>query len=86
MCTERRKIGSSEMFFTANAAEGNVLGCIMKEPWKQNTALEEVESYHPQVRESSVLDSYHRKRAASSLVADCTNPQRPPALSLGRES
>ena len=33
-----------------------------------------------QVRESSVLDSYHRKRAASSLVADCTNPQRPPAL------
>ena len=32
-----------------------------------------------QVRESSVLDSYHRKRAASSLVADCTNPQRPPA-------
>ena len=33
-----------------------------------------------QVRESSVLDSYHRNRAASSLVADCTNPQRPPAL------
>ena len=32
-----------------------------------------------QVRESSDLDSYHRKRAASSLVADCTNPQRPPA-------
>ena len=33
-----------------------------------------------QVRESSVLDSYHRNRAASSLVADCTNPQRTPAL------
>ena len=37
-----------------------------------------------QVRESSVLDSYHRKRAASSLVADCTNPQRPPAGSKER--
>ena len=33
-----------------------------------------------QVRESSVLNSYHGKRAASSLVADCTNPQRPPAF------
>ena len=30
-----------------------------------------------QVRESSDLDSYHRKRAASSLVADCTNPSDP---------
>ena len=37
-----------------------------------------------QVRESSVLDSYHRKRAASSLVADCTNPQRPTASFLTR--
>ena len=32
-----------------------------------------------QVRESGVPDSYHEKRAASSLVADCANPQRPPA-------
>ena len=54
--------------FAANAAEGNVLG------YHVNHGREEVESYHPQVRESSVLD---RKRAAFSLVADCTNPQRP---------
>ena len=39
-----------------------------------------------QVRESSVLDSYHRKRAASSLVADCTNPQRPPAIVVERKA
>ena len=38
-----------------------------------------------QVRESSDLDSYHRKRAASSLVADCTNPQRPPAETRNKE-
>ena len=39
-----------------------------------------------QVRESSVLDSYHGKRAASSLVADCTNPQRPPAIVVEKKS
>ena len=35
-----------------------------------------------QIRESGVPDSYHRKRAASSWVADYTNPQRPPASPL----
>ena len=54
----------------------------MQGPCNQTTAMEIGVLAKLQVRESSVLDSYHRTNIVSSLDADHGNPPHP--LLMGR--